>query len=155
MNSKSNDDIEYVYTEDYQDNEDEYVYSDEPESDDVEYVLANQSVPKDPRTVHNDPSRANKPGHCRTEPNLYDELDYEISPRETSDIRIGGSKISGVVASDSKKNRRFTVNFSIGKKALVVGCIVLILFLGAVIKNMEYIMFPTLNYWCSIKRKHA
>ena len=138
MSSKSNDNIEYVYYEEREVVEDEYVYSEEPENDEVEYVLASHSVPKDSKSKENNPSRANKPGHCKTIPNLYDELDYDISPRATSITRIDNIENNRVVRSDSgdEKSRGFTVNFTISKKTLVVSCILILLIIGAVITGV-------------------
>ena len=50
-----------------------FVYYNDP-SDNIEYVVPNPAISKDTK----------RPVHIKTIPGLYDELDYELSPRAAS-----------------------------------------------------------------------
>ena len=50
-----------------------FVYFNDP-SDNIEYVVPNPAISKDTK----------RPVHIKTIPGLYDELDYELSPRAPS-----------------------------------------------------------------------
>ena len=91
---------EYVY-DDYPEyaTESEYVYEVEPKApysrnktnSDGDYVYNEMEgyyvQEKKSRTKDSNPAPG-KPGHHRSEPNLYDELDYELSPR----VEVGMQK---------------------------------------------------------------
>ena len=108
---------EYVYYEypEYT-NESEYVYDEEPETpqsrnatnidceyvydddEDGEYVLEKISRTKDSYPTQASNPENKKPGHQRAEPDLYDELDYELSPRvEVTNKKEGLSKQNKII----------------------------------------------------------
>ena len=74
---------EYVYEEEHKapdsrnatNNDGEYVY------DEGEYVLEKKSRTTYPNPTKGSTPETKKPGHRKGDPDLYDELDYELSPR--------------------------------------------------------------------------
>ena len=99
---------EYLYEEDYNTqrtrnaiNPGEYVHDD----DNGEYVLEKKNVKKNSNPTKDATPGYAKPGHKKTDPNVYDELDYDLSPRIEMDT--GVSKAShGQINSKKDSNKR-------------------------------------------------
>ena len=97
---------------------------------DCEYVLYDYEkgeyvVEKNTKTKDSNPTKAStpenkKPGHQRAEPNVYDELDYELSPR----VEVSNKK-EGL----SKQNKIIIVSVLV---VCVVGALFLAFYFGAV-----------------------
>ena len=138
---------EYVYYE-YPEyiNESEYVYDEEPETpnsrnatnidceyvydddEDGEYVLEKKSRTKDSNPTQASNPENKKPGHQRAEPDLYDELDYELSPRVEVDIGRKEANHDKTILNDSSKKEGLSKKKKIIIVSVLAVCVVGTLF---------------------------
>ena len=121
-NSEITDESEYVYDEgpDSTNSKNsirrsydaEYVY----DEDDGEYVLERDDRPSVSNATKKSSQETKKPGHKTTEDGLYNELDYDLSPRNekvSENIEVHSDKVASL---ESKKKCQITKK----KKTIIV-----------------------------------
>ena len=144
MNRESSNDLGFVYSDEepavIEDGYyDEYVYQEEPE-DEVTYVLPSQRVSEDSRTEEVSVSVPQRPGHARTIPDVYDELDYTISPRVTPEsihqFHIGNEE------TQEKSNMKCLI---FNKKIIIIASILLACVIGGVIVGVVFFLQGTIS----------
>ena len=121
-NSEITDESEYVYDEgpdstNYKNSirrsyDAEYVY----DEDDGEYVLERDDRPNVSNAMKQSVQENKKPGHKITDAGLYNELDYDLSPRNeklSEKIDVHSDKLATI---ESKKNCQMTKK----KKIIIV-----------------------------------
>ena len=131
----SNDYAEYVYYE-----ESEIVYENEyvsnrDSTDEIEYVLPSQIEPKEDKIFQNKDAASKRPGHCKTAENVYDELDYELSPRVGFESKPNKSNDNNAMKKESGTPLEFQLKltFHLSKKSIIIMSIFSICLLGAII----------------------
>ena len=135
MNTMSNNYAEYVY---YEESEivydDEYVNNRDP-ADEVENVLPSQTIPKQEKIFHSKDSASKRPGHCKTVENVYDELDYELSPRVGFESKLNRSNDNEAIKKESGTPLEFQLklNFHLSKRSIIIMSIFSICLFGAII----------------------
>ena len=107
-------------------NDCEHVYDD----DKGEYVLEKKIRTKDTNQTKASTLGNKKPGHQRTEPNIYDELDYELSPRVEVDIETREVDHDKTILIDSNKKEGLSKQNKIMIVSVLVVCVVGALFLA-------------------------
>ena len=102
--------------------ENEYVYNEHDkdshyEDDNGEYVLERKTKKKEPN------SENNKPAHIRSDAGIYDELDYELSPRSEL-ARMDKTVVKDIEVKDlwCKQHKIIIITFIV--VSLVTGVIV-------------------------------
>ena len=131
----SNDYAEYVYYEESEIVcENEYV-SNRDSTDEIEYVLPSQIEPKEDKIFQNKDAASKRPGHCKTVENVYDELDYELSPRVGFESKANKSNDSKAIKLESGTPLEFQLKltFHLSKKSIIIMSILSICLLGAII----------------------
>ena len=100
----------------------EYVY----DEDDGVYVLERRARPSGSNPTAIPAPEARRPGHKRADPGVYDELDYELSPRT-----LGGSDHPATLENRRKRSKQ--------TKVLILS-ILLTLLIGAVSASIVLII---------------
>ena len=126
---------EYVY---YEESEivydDEYVNNRDP-ADEVEYVLPIQTIPKQEKIFNSKDPASKRPGHCKTVENVYDELDYELSPRvgfQSNSDKCNDSKTMKK-ESGTPLELQLKLTLHLSKRSIIIMSIFSICLLGAII----------------------
>ena len=123
---------EYVYDDYPEDtNEFEYVYDEEPKApysrnatnndgeylyDEGEYVTEKKSRTTNPNPTKVSTPETKKPGHQKGDPDIYDELDYELSPRVELDLERKEVNHDTTILKDST-----TKEVGLKKKKIMIG----------------------------------
>ena len=144
MNRESSNDLGFVYNyeepaiieDEYYD---EYIYQEEPE-DQVTYVLPSQRFSEDSGTEEVSASVPQRPGHARTIPGIYDELDYTISPRVTPESTHQHHR--GNEGTQEKSNKEFLI---FNKKVFIIASILLTCVIGGVIVGVIFFLQGTIK----------
>ena len=120
---------EYVYEEEHKapdsrnatNNDGEYVY------DEGEYVLEKKSRTTYPNPTKGSTPETKKPGHRKGDPDIYDELDYELSPRVEVGIERREVNQDKTILKDSTKT-----DIGSKKKKIIIGSVVGVCLVAAI-----------------------
>lgn len=115
------------YSRNATNDDDEYVY------DEAVYVVEKKSGTKYPNQTNASHPEIKKPGHKRTDPGIYDELDYELSPSVEVDLEGKGVNHDKTILTDSTTN-----DVGSKKKKTIIGSVLGVSVVAAIFGSIYF-----------------
>ena len=127
----------------------EYVYDDAEEVIECEYVYEQESRARKSNSIKLPPQENNKPKHKTNESGVYDELDYDLYPRNANHTTKNDRRVDENARKDSEapkryfKKKKVIITIAI-LTACVFGAVIALLIFVPTSKNIFYFHYDSL-----------